>query len=113
MTDHEIHQIKVASAKKEQLAAEIKLCLLEMAVLDEKMKSVGWEPITWDQLAAELRKTNHAEDYERNPIVASQHHKNHCHINAAGNLQIGAYEQNDQFPKGCDLFVSFPRRSWS
>ena len=72
-----------------------------------------FEPITWDELEAELKENGHPGDYERNPVLANNYgSKTYCKINASGKLQVGPYERTDNFIPGCQLFISYPRRPW-
>ena len=86
-----------------------KLLELEITSLRKELFETEWIKFTWDELENWLKENRPENNYEDNPIVTdvNNYHIEYCFINKDGKLQIGAWENNDRFPRSRDLYVRY------
>lgn len=95
--------------------AEILLNEQEKKNLENELFDNEWLEFTWEQLEKWLKENRPNYKYTLCPVVCNGKQwqsKDYCFINKDGNLQIGAYESNDRFPKSKNIFVAYDFRNW-
>jgi len=104
--------LKASTKLKE---AEILLKEQELKNLENELFDIEWVEFTWEQLEKWLKENRPNCKYTLCPVVCNGKHfqsKDYCFINKEGNLQIGACENNDRFPRSRNIFVAYDFRNW-
>ncbi len=94
-------QLQIEKAKIAIREQELKIAQLKKDLFD-----LEFVKMSWVELEEWLLKNGH-DDYRLNPQVTDKfkHEITYCKI-VGGEMQVGAYYNNDRFPRGCDLYVS-------
>ncbi len=100
--------------KVKRLKYEVELKRQELVEAESHLALQMWEPITWGELEALLKQKYAGRKYWENPMVSRWHGSvtSYCFITEYGELQVGPYFNNDQFPRGCDLYIRTDRKPW-
>lgn len=106
-----VQELRALRAIKQK---EIELANIQLANIKNELFETEWIKMTWSELENWLKENRPQNDIEKNPIVISTNgfHISYCYINDYGELNIGYYRSNDNFPRDKDVLVAYDFKSW-
>src|SRR5688572_5559935 len=112
-TNERHNKVLELKTKLTTLEEEVRHKCIEKMHLKKEIFEAEWIEFTWDELRDWLKANRPENDYQKNPMVSNGFHAtSYCFLTDSGELQIGSWFHNDQFRRGCPLFVHYQFKSW-
>lgn len=106
-SEDEFSYVDILREQKKIAESKIKVLQLQISSYERQIFESTFKKVTWNDYERWLLEND--KGYEQNPIVVRSMGTpcEYSFIASDKKLQIGAFYQNDRFPRGCDLWVDF------
>jgi len=112
MSENTKYKVEILKSTINIKKEEINIKQKELLELQKELSNIEWIETSWEELKEYLIQNKPDNRYESNPKVFNGSEYSYCKITETGELQIGPYYDNDNFPRNKPLYVAYDFRPY-
>jgi len=113
MSENTKYKVEILKSTINIKKEEINIKQKELLELQKELSNIEWIETSWEELKDWIINNRPNNDYQSNPKVKNkQGIYSYSVINENGELQIGPYYDNDNFPRNKPLYVAYDFRPY-